>query len=101
MFIINTTFVTQTNISCTVLDWIKSAYIASALHCGAITEHTFIAKVLAEISPDTASYAVHACFKDKEAAKKWCEGIGSSLRKKLSERWGEKAIAFHTYLEPI
>lgn len=101
MVIVNTTFVMHPDVSNDVLAWIKSAYLASAIYCGAFAEHTFIAKILADISPDTISYAVHVGFEDKESAQKWCEGVGASLRRKLSERWGERAVAFHTYLEQV
>lgn len=84
-----------------MLNWVKSAYLASAVHCGALPEHTLIAKILAAPSPETLSFALHTCFNDAVSAKKWGEGVGASLRQKLTERWGEKALAFHTYLEPF
>lgn len=101
MIIVNTTFVIHTDICGNVLEWIKTAYLTSALHCGAITNHTILAKVLVDVSPDSHTYAIHIGFDDLKSAEKWGEGTGASLRRILSDRWGERAVSFHTYLEPI
>lgn len=101
MIIVNTTFVISTNICSNVLEWIRTAYLPSALHCGAISNHTLLAKVLVADSPESLTYAIHIGFDDIKSAEKWGEGIGASLRRILSDRWGERAVSFHTYLEPI
>ncbi len=101
MIIVNTTFVLKEDICNDALDWIKKVYLASAVHCGAVTDQTLFVKVLVDTSPDTSTYAIHIGFQNIANAEKWGEGPGASLRKILSDRWGEKAVCFHTYLEPI
>ncbi len=99
MTIINTTFIIeQTNVR-EVLDWIRKTYIASATRYHAVEGNTLLTKVLNQQDEDTQCYAVHLWFDSMEKANEWDSRLGSRLRAKLSERWGESALAFHTYME--
>lgn len=95
MIIVNTTFCLHPDTEAEILSWIKSAYIPSAVKCGA-QEHTLLTKVIEAPDP---TYALHISFPSLETAKKWNQGVGKSLRDILAKRHGERALTFHTLLE--
>lgn len=99
MTIINTTFIIEQSKVRDVLDWIKTTYIPSATHGHALKENTLLTRVLNQQDEDSQCYAVHLWFDSMEQATEWDIRLGSRLRTKLSERWGEKVLAFHTYME--
>lgn len=99
MTIVNTTFVIEDTLVTEVKKWIADAYEASAYRCGANPERTLRCKVLFTQTPNASTYALHLCFADTEAAQHWCEGVGKILRERASDRWGERVLTFHTYLE--
>lgn len=82
-----------------VLDWIRETYVSSAVHCHALDRLTIVTRILSRPDDHSESYAVHLWFENMEQASHWDNKLGSRLRAKLNERWGEKAIAFHTYME--
>lgn len=99
MVIINTTFVIQNLIRAEVLDWIKVIYIPSAVHCHALKSKTVITKILNSTDVDSESFAVHLWFETMEQALDWDKRFGCRLRSTLQNRWGDRAMAFHTYME--
>lgn len=98
MVIINTTFVIQNLIQVEVLDWIKAIYIPSAVHCRAQKDKTVITKILNSTDVDSESFAVHLWFETMEHALDWDKRFGSRLRSNLQKNWGDRAMAFHTYM---
>lgn len=101
MTIINTTFIIDPTLRHEVLTWIKNTYIASAVHSNALEQMTVTTKILSHSDDDTEGYAVHLWFDTMSQAADWDSRIGEKLRKKIVGRWGQKALAFHTYLEVI
>lgn len=99
MIIINTTFITELSVREEVLDWIRNTYVASAAHSHSLDSLTIITKILTRPDDNSESYAVHLWFETMEIASDWDNRLGSRLREKLNERWGGKAMAFHTYME--
>lgn len=99
MIIINTTFVTDLSVRDEVLEWIRNTYILSAVHRHAIQSRTILTKILGGTEADTESYALHLWFETIELATDWDNRLGVRLRAKLNERWRDKAMAFHTYME--
>lgn len=97
MVIVNTTFCLHPEIKDEVLSWIKSSYIPSAKKCGAESE--MLTRVLVDAPDGTLSYALHITFPTLEQAQKWNGGVGDSLRHILAQRYGERALTFHTLLE--
>ncbi len=96
MIIVNTTFCLHPDSEAEILNWIKSAYIPSAIKCGA-QEQTLLSKVIEATDP---TFALHITFPTIELAKKWNQGVGQNLRDILAKRHGERALTFYTLLEP-
>lgn len=101
MTIINTTFIIDSTLSHEVLAWIKNTYIASAIHSQALEQKIIMTKILGHTDDNSESYAVHICFDTMLQAADWDTRLGEKLRKKITERWGQKALAFHTYMKVI
>ncbi len=99
MIIINTTFVIEAPLCKEVLEWIRNSYVASAVHSHALEKMTVITKILNHQEDGSESYAVHIWFNSMEDAINWDNRLGSKLRAKIAERWGQRALAFHTYME--
>lgn len=99
MIIINTTFVIEPSVKKDVLDWIRNTYIASAIHSQAVEKMTIITKILNQQDDLSESFAVHLWFDTLNQAMEWDNRLGTRLRAILSERWGQKALAFHTFME--
>ncbi len=97
MVIVNTTFCLHPEIKDDVLKWIKSSYIPSADKSGAVSD--MLTRVLVDNPDGTLSYALHITFPTLEQAQKWNGGVGDSLRRILAQRYGERALTFHTILE--
>lgn len=100
MIIVNTTFCLHTDIEHPILEWMRNVYLPSAIKCGAIGDE-LLTRIVSDEEDETCSYALHINFNTMEEARHWNEGVGQSLRQILNERWGEKALTFHTYLETI
>lgn len=101
MTIVNTTFVIHPGCEADILQWIRQTYDKSAVHAGAVAAG-MLTRVLTDAhGADCATYAMHNTFPDPASARKWNEGVGASLRHLLSQRWGERALTFHTYLEVV
>lgn len=101
MTIINTTFILHPALRHEVLAWIKSSYVASAVHSQALEQRTVITKIVSHPDDDSESYAVHLWFHTMSQAVEWDERLGEKLRKKITVRWGQKVLAFHTYMEVV
>lgn len=101
MIIVNTTFVLHGSVATEALEWVDRAYVASALHAGALPDRTLLTEILGKDSGEETSYALHVAFDSVERASAWAEGVGASLRSRASARWGDKALAFHTYLKVL
>lgn len=99
MIIINTTFVTEKNLCNDLLQWIRDTYVSSAIYCNALRNKVLITKILNRIKDGSESFAVHLWFETIEEASDWDNKLGSRLRAKLQDHWGQKAMAFHTYME--
>ncbi|MCC8115445.1 MAG: DUF4286 family protein [Bacteroidales bacterium] len=100
MVIINTTFHVHTSVADDVLKWIKNTYQPSGLKHGALPNPVLV-RVLGHDQPDAASYATHLTFPDMETAQAWDKKEGELLRSQVLQRWGEKALPFHTFLDVI
>ena len=101
MTIINTTFIIDPSLRHDVLAWIKNTYIASAIHSQALEQKTIMTKILSHPEDGSECYALHLCFDSLSQATDWDTRLGEKLRKKITERWGQQALAFHTYMEVI
>ncbi len=101
MIIVNTTFVLHPDTETEILSWIRGSYDKSASHAGALSPGMLTRILANNHGDDCVSYAMHISFPDLSTATKWNEGVGESLRWLLSQRWGERALTFHTYLEVI
>ena len=101
MIIVNTTFHIHRSIEQEMLKWIRRAYAGSAIRAGA-NEQYLLTRILAgDQDTEGESYALHLTFPTLEAASKWDKGVGESLARIMTERWGAKALSFRTYLEII
>lgn len=101
MIIVNTTFVLHHDAADEIVAWMRDAYARSAARSGAVSP-AMLTRILANAcDDDNESYAMHITFPDMTTARKWNEGVAESLRALLSQRWGERALTFHTYLEVI
>lgn len=97
--ILNTTFMLHPDIEDDVLQWIRDSYIACAIKCGA-REDTMLARVL-DANPDGAAYALHIHFDNAADAAKWNDGTGQAMRAILARRFGDKALTFTSFLQPL
>lgn len=100
MIILNTTFHTHVSVSEEFLKWVRTDYVASARESG-LLERPVIARLLLEVEPDTASYAVQFSAPTKEVAVEWHDGAGAALRDRLVKRFGMNVVFFTTYMEEL
>lgn len=82
-----------------VLKWIRDSYVPCAERCGA-SSGAMLARVL-DANPGGAAYAVHMSFPCASDAADWNEGAGETMRTILFRRYGDKALTFTSYLEPL
>lgn len=94
MIIINTTFILDPSVSADALEWIKGTYAA-----GFSASRQMLARIIAD--EDAGGYAMHLYFDDMASAKAWDRTNGTVLRQKLTDFWGEKALAFCTFLQTL
>lgn len=71
----------------------------SAKKCGSCAQ--MLTHILSPDEDGNECYALHLSFPDLASAENWNEGVGRSMRKIMSDRWGEKALTFCTYMEVI
>ncbi len=94
MIIINTTFILDPSVAAEALAWVKDKYSA-----GIPDDRRLLTRILAEEA--AGGYALHLTFDDMDAALAWDGTMGEPLRAELTGTWGEKALAFRTFLEAV
>lgn len=97
--ILNTTFMLHADIEEDALQWIRDSYIPCAIKCGAGPD-TLLARVL-DANPEGAAYALHISFENTADAAKWNDGAGLAMRGLLARRFGDKALTFTSFLQPL
>lgn len=94
MIIINTTFILDPAIAPQALAWVKDSYAARVRD-----DRRLLTRIITD--EGEGGYALHLTFDDMESAQGWDSAYGAPLRGELTDRWGERALSFCTFLETV
>lgn len=97
MIILNTTFYVETPLVGEFLAWLKDSYFPSCP-----LSSPSVAKILTEVEPGFASFAVRLEAEDIPSAEAWDNGEGAILRSALAAKVGQQRILhFSTLMEEV
>jgi hypothetical protein len=100
MIIINTTFHVEDTIKNEFVEWLRNTYKPRAMASGIFTSPSLSA-ILADHGDGASAYAYQMQTPTLKQAIEWHDNQGDQLRREMSERWGQRALFFTTYLETI
>lgn len=99
MLIYNVTINVDEPIAEEWLIWLQTEHIPDLLNTGCFTKYQIV-KILSD-EPESVTYAVQYYTDSKEQLDVYLEQHADGMRKKGTERWGERFIAFRTIMEVI
>lgn len=99
MYLYNTTFAIDRDIESSVIDWLTSEYIPSAVADGFFTAPDILSVI--NNDPDVRSVAVHLYTDDLSNIDNWYADHGARLFASVIERWQGKVVFFSTTLESL
>lgn len=99
MLIYNVTVQVENSIAADWLSWLKQEHIPDVMGSGCFVKFQLV-KILSD-EPGTATYAVQYYADNQEQLDTYLNEYAITLRKKGSDRWGDKFIAFRTIMEVV
>lgn len=100
MIIYNITIKVDHAIAAAWLDWEKKEHIPDVLQTGCFT-HANILRILDTDDEEGVTYAVQYHAPDKSHYDQYIREFANGLRKKATEKWGDRFIAFRTVMELV
>lgn len=100
MIIYNVTVKTDHSITDQWLDWMKEEHIPEVVGTGCFT-HAVVHRLLEVDESDGVTYAIQYHAKDKTDYDRYIGEFAESMRKKTTEKWGNKFIAFRTLMQVV
>ncbi|MEI9910771.1 MAG: DUF4286 family protein [Bacteroidota bacterium] len=100
MIIYNVTTKVEHSIAAAWLAWIKEEHIPDLIHTGCFT-HAVILHLLEADDNEGATYAVQYHAESKALYDRYIEHYAEGMRKKATNKWGDKFIAFHTVMQAV
>lgn len=100
MIILNTTFISADRRLSDFLEWARKTYIP-ALDAAGIFHSPTMAKVLAQVEPETTSVAIQARCASLTEATRWHDETAALLKDDLTARFRGEVLFFTTYMEVV
>jgi len=100
LFIYNVTCRVDAGIADDWLIWMRATHIPRVLATGLFTHHRIL-RLLDTGDDDAQTFAVQYFTTGREAYDRYLAEHAPSLRREVSERWGEAVLSFRTFMEVI
>lgn len=100
MIIYNVTTKTEHSITDAWLQWLKEEHIPHVVGTGCFT-HATILRILETDETDGITHAVQYHAKNKDDYDRYIEQHAAEMRKKATDKWGNKFIAFRTVMQVV
>jgi hypothetical protein len=100
MIVYNITLKVEPEIESEWLRWQREEHIPDILSTGIFTEHKFF-KLLDQDETDGVTYVVQYFTPSRDNYNQYIEKFAPLLRKKASEKWGDRFIGFRTVMELV
>ena len=100
MIIYNVTVKLENEIANAWLKWMKEEHIPEIVHTGCFDKAT-IFRLIEVDDADGPTYAVQYHAGSKADYDRYIETFAQSMRKKATDQWGDRFIAFRSVLEVV
>jgi hypothetical protein len=100
MLIYNVTIQVEKEIAAQWLHWLKHEHIPDLMNTGCFSSYQVV-KLLDVDESEALTYAVQYYANNRELLDKYLDEHAAELRKKGSEKWGDRFVAFRTIMEVI
>jgi hypothetical protein len=100
MFIYNVTVKVDHSIANEWLRWIKDEHIPEMIGTGCFMEARIL-KILETDESDGLTFAIQYLADSKALYNRYIKNHAEDMRKKGTEKWGEKTIAFRSVMEVV
>lgn len=100
MIVYNVTVKTDHSIAGAWLQWLKEEHIPEILATGCFT-HAAVHRLLEVDESDGVTYAVQYHAKNRADYDRYISDFAETMRKKGTEKWGNKFIAFRTLMQVV
>jgi hypothetical protein len=100
MLIYNVTVKVESAIAANWLQWMQQEHIPEVMQTACFTEYK-IARLLEVDDTEGPTYAIQYSAPDYLAYATYIDRHSSGLRKKVTDKWGNRLIAFRTLMEIV
>lgn len=100
MFIYNVTVQVEKAIAEQWLEWLQSEHIPELMSTGCFS-HCQIVKLLDVDESEAITYAIQYYSSSRELIDKYVTEFAGAIRKRNSEKWNDRFVAFRTIMEVI
>lgn len=100
MIIYNVTVKTDHSIARAWLAWLKEEHIPEVISTGCFT-HATVLHLLEVDESDGITYAVQYHSENKELYDRYISEFAGEMRRRATEKWGDKFIAFRSVMEVV
>jgi Domain of unknown function (DUF4286) len=100
MIIYNVTIKVDLSIAAEWLQWLQEEHIPDVINTGCFT-HATILRLIEADETDGISYAVQYHAGSKDDYDDYIKNHADDMRKKGTDKWGNKFIAFRTLMEVV
>ena len=100
MIIYNVTIKVDHSIASFWLDWLQQEHIPDLINTGCFSKATVL-RLLETDESDGITYAVQYVAESKEMYNRYIEKFADGIRKKGTEKWGDKFIAFRSVMQVV
>jgi hypothetical protein len=100
MIIYNVTIKVHWSIHDAWLKWMKAVHIADVINTGMFFDYQVL-RLLEVDEHDGPTYAIQYYAKNKDLYNKYIQEFSAEMRKKGTDQWGEKFVAFRTVMQVV
>lgn len=100
MIVYNVTIKVDPEIQEAWLTWLKEEHIPDMINTGCFT-HAVILHLLEEDDEEGITYAVQYHSENRSNYDRYIENFAEALRKKGTDRWGNRFISFRTVMQVV
>jgi hypothetical protein len=100
MIIYNVTTKVEHSIVAEWLQWMKQEHIPDVLNTGCFKKHLFLQLIEVD-DTDGATYAIQYTAESKALYNRYITEFAAEMRKKVTDKWGPKVIAFRSVLQMV
>jgi Domain of unknown function (DUF4286) len=100
MIIYNVTIKAENNIAAAWLQWMKEEHIPDVVNTGCFSSATILRLIEVDDS-DGPTYAIQYKAESKADYNRYIQLYADAMRKKVTDKWGNQLVAFHSVLELV